>query len=178
MAIKTIEEITRDYLNDAAKAALTTFRDAVRPIYRTTERGVPDHIGTALLLELSEGKFLLTAAHVLDHNSETSLYLGADAFAMLQFEALVSVAADGKRSSDHADFAMARLGDDVLAKLPNARFITEAEISRSAVSSEGRTYTCLGYPNSKNKVKPHKGSRVTPQLLPYTSIGRSATALP
>lgn len=47
MTIKTIEEITREYLDDAAKAALATFRDAVKPIYGATDRGVPDHIGTA-----------------------------------------------------------------------------------------------------------------------------------
>ncbi|WSG98802.1 hypothetical protein U8P76_30685 (plasmid) [Rhizobium johnstonii] len=178
MVIKTIEEVVRDYLDEAAKAALATFRDAVKPIYGATDRGIPDHIGTALLLELPEGRFLLTAAHVLDHNNETSLYLGADGFALLQFEALVSAAPDGKRSSDHADFAIACLDDEILAKLSNAKFITEAEINRSTASSEGRTYTCLGYPNSKNKVKPHKGPRITPQLLPYTSVGRSAAQLP
>lgn len=94
MTIKTVEEITREYLDEAAKAALSTFRDAVKPIYGATERGVPDHIGSGLLLELPEGRFLLTAAHVLDDNDKTSLYLGADGFALLQFEALVSAAPD------------------------------------------------------------------------------------
>ena len=178
MAIKTVEEVTREYLDDAAKAALAAFRDAVKPIYGATERGAPDHIGTGLLLELPEGRFLLTAAHVLDHNRETSLYLGAGGFALLQFEALVSVAPDGKPYSDHADFAIARLGEDFLAKLSNTKFISEAEISRTVAPSEGRTYTCLGYPNSKNKVKWHKLPKVTPKLFPYTSIGLSAARLP
>ncbi|MER8438315.1 serine protease [Mesorhizobium sp. M1312] len=178
MAIKTINEITREYLDDAAKAALAKFRDAVRPIYGVTDKGAPDHIGTALLLELPEGHFLLTAAHVVDHNQGTSLYLGADKFALLQFEALVTTSPDGNRGSDHADFAIARLDADLLAKLSAAKFVTEADISRSGVSTEGRTYTCLGYPNSKNRVKPHKGPKVTPMLLPYTSTGKPAAQLP
>ncbi|RJT42311.1 hypothetical protein D3227_00020 [Mesorhizobium waimense] len=96
MAIKTIDEITREYLDEAAQAALAKFRDAVRPIYGVTDKGTPDQIGTALLLELPEGRFLLTAAHVIDANSETSLYLGADQFKLLQFEALVTTAPDGQ----------------------------------------------------------------------------------
>lgn len=178
MAIKTINEITREYLDEAAKAALLNFRDAVRPIYGATDRGAPVHIGTALLLELPEGRFLLTAAHVIDHNRHTSLYVGADVFSILQFEALVTAAPHGNRASDHADFAIAPLSEDLLAKLSDAKFIQEASISRSVASTEGRTYTCLGYPNSKNKTKPHKGPKVTPKLLPYTSTGKPATQLP
>ncbi|RJT42312.1 hypothetical protein D3227_00025 [Mesorhizobium waimense] len=64
-----------------------------------------------------------------------------------------------------------------MAALSVAKFITEADISRSVASTEGRTYTCLGYPNSKNRVKPHKGPRVTPMLLPYTSTGKPAAQL-
>ncbi|RVH60095.1 hypothetical protein CN213_06210 [Sinorhizobium meliloti] len=178
MAIKTIGEVTREYLDEAAKAALAKFRDAVKPIYGATERGAPDHIGTALLLELPEGRFLLTAAHVIDHNCDTSLYLGAGGFAILQFEALVTAAPDGKRASDHADFAIARLDDEFVGKLSNTQFITGADISRSVAPAEGRTYTCLGYPNSKNKLKPLSGVKITPKLLPYTSTGKPTTQLP
>ena len=66
MAIKTIDQVARERLNEASQAALQCFRDAVKPIYGVTERNDPDHIGSALLLELDEGHFLLTAAHVID----------------------------------------------------------------------------------------------------------------
>lgn len=178
MAIITLKEVSREYLDEAAKAALAQFRDAVMPIYGVTDKGDPDHIGSAVLLHFPEGKFLLTAAHVLDWNGKTSLYLGADEFVLLEFEALITVAPHGDRDKDHADFAIARLDAEIRSKLSRAKFITEAEISWSVGPAEGRTYTCLGYPNSKNKMKPFKGTKVTPSLLPYTSTGRSASQLP
>ena len=176
--IKSVAEIVRERLEEASEAALTRFREAVRPIYGVTERGDPDHIGTALLLDLPEGHFLLTAAHVIDWNAKTTLYLGADDFAQLEFEALVTVPPGGDRNQDHGDFAVARLDDALVAKLAGAKFITEPEISRSVADTAGRTYTCLGYPNSKNKVNRHKGTKVTPRLGIYTSLGRSADRLP
>lgn len=177
MSILTVTDVSREYLDEAAKAALASFREAVKPIYGVTDKGDPVHIGSALLLDLAEGRFMLTAAHVIDWNQKTSLYLGGDDFASLQFEALITVAPNGNRDEDHSDFAIARLDTETLEKLSSARFVTEAEISTSGVSSEGRTYTCLGYPNSKNKVKPLKGSKVTPALLPYTSVGKPASQL-
>lgn len=174
----TPKEVSREYLDKAANAALAQFRDAVMPIYGVTDKGDPDHIGSAVLLDLREGKFLLTAAHVLDWNGKTSLYLGADEFVLLEFEALITVAPDGDRDKDHADFAIARLDAEIRSKLSRAKFITEAEISRSVGPAEGRTYACLGYPNSKNKVKPFKGTKVRPSLLPYTSTGRPVSQLP
>lgn len=178
MAIQTIQETARQLLADASHAALAKFRDAVRPIYGVTDKGDPNHIGSAVLLHLEEGHFLLTAAHVLDENAQTSLYLGADDFVLLQLDAITTVAPDRDRNKDFADFAMARLNADLVAKLSGAKFITEADISRSVASTEGRTYTILGYPNSRNKPNPHKGKKVTPSLGVYTSQGRPASQLP
>lgn len=177
-AIKTVKEVVRERSNELASAALQQFWDAVKPIYGATETGRPDHIGSALLLDLTEGRFLATAAHVIDWNQQTSLYLGAEDFALLQFEALVTTAPNGDRNKDHADFAVAPLDSDLVSRLSGAKFITEAEISRSVAPSAGRSYTCLGYPNSKNKFNPREGSNVTPRLLPYTSVGRPASCLP
>ena len=178
MAIQTLQETTRQLLTEASQAALAKFRDAVRPIYGATGKGDPDHIGSAVLLHLEEGHFLLTAAHVLDENAHTSLYLGADDFVLLQFKAIITKAPDRDRNKDFADFAMAHLGADLVEKLSGAKFITEADISRSVASTEGRTYTILGYPNSRNKPNPHKGRKVIPCLGVYTSQGRPASQLP
>lgn len=177
MDIKTIRETTRAYIAEAAGAARAKFREAVRPIYGATDRGTPDHIGTGLLLEIPEGHFLLTAAHVIDHAAQTSLYLGADDLALLQFEALASVAPDGNREKDHVDFAIAPIAPGLLTRLSGAKFITEADVSQSAAPTEGRTYTCLGYPNSKNKHKLATRTPVAPKLLTYTSTGKPASRL-
>lgn len=178
MSIKTVQEIVRERMNEAASAAKAHFRDAVRPIYGATDQGEPSHIGSALLLDLPEGQYLLTAAHVIDWNRETTLYIGADRFAQLEFDALATTSPEGDRRKDHADFAIAPLNADLVASLQHAKFVTEAEISKSAASSDGRIYTCLGYPNSKNKINRNNGMRVVPSLLPYTSVGRPASHLP
>lgn len=178
MAIKTLNEVTREVLNEVTQAALTKFRNSVWPIYGADEGGIPDHIGTAILVHLPEGHFLVTAAHVIDHNVETSLYLGADHRTILQFDAIATVPPNGNRSEDHADFAAAQLDTDLIAKLPGAKFVTETDICQSQVPSDGRIFVCLGYPNSKNKVKPRDGTKISPSLLPYASIGRPASQLP
>jgi hypothetical protein len=178
VAIKAVNEVVRERINESSEVAHQRFRDAVKPIYGVTDKGDPEHIGSALLLNLREGRFLLTAAHVIDWNKTTTLYLGANDFAPLQFEVFVTAAPGGDRRADHADFAIALLSADLASKLSGAKFITEAEITRSVGPTEGRTYTCLGYPNSKNKVTPHRGPKVTPSLGIYTSVGRSASQLP
>ncbi len=95
MAIQTINEISRDILNEWSENARARYRDAVRPIYGATGKGDPDHIGSCILLEVDGEQFLLTAAHVLDHNQNTSLYLGGDELILLQFEALATIAPSG-----------------------------------------------------------------------------------
>ncbi|CAH2407918.1 hypothetical protein [Mesorhizobium escarrei] len=170
MAIKTIEEFVREHLDEAAKAAPAKFRDAVKPISGVTNKGAPDHIGTAMLLELPEGRFLLTAAHVIDANSETSLYLGADRFKLLQFEALVSAAPDGKRARDHADFAIAPVDPDLLESLSTSKFITEAEISQLLAPTTGRIYTCLGtmdeVSSQGQQYRSHHNDQDAPKIVP------------
>lgn len=178
MAIQTINEISRDVLNERSEAARARYKGAVRPIYGATGKGDPDHIGSSILLHLAEGHFLLTAAHVLDHNQSTSLYLGGDEFMLLEFEALATAAPGGNRDEDHADFAIAPLNPELLAKLTGATFITQNEISSYAGPAEGRVYSCIGYPNSKNKPNPYKGKKVTPMIGTYSSVGRPSAMLP
>lgn len=178
MAIQTINEISRDILNEWSENARARYRDAVRPIYGATGKGDPDHIGSCILLEVDGEHFLLTAAHVLDHNQNTSLYLGGDELILLQFEALATIAPSGDRDKDHADFAIARLDPETLAKLSGAMFITQNDFSPHVGSAEGRVYSCLGYPNSKNKPKPYNGKNIKPMIGLYTSVGRPSTKLP
>ena len=88
--IETIAQVVHDRLVRGSDAALERFRAAVKPIYGSTGSGEPEHIGTALLLQLPEGHFLLTAAHVIDWNAKTTLYLGEARFEKLEFEAFLA----------------------------------------------------------------------------------------
>lgn len=53
----------------------------------------------------------------------------------------------------------------------------EGDLTDAAEFTAGAVYTCLGFPNSKNKINPKK-SKVTPQLGKYSSMARSAAHLP
>ncbi len=96
----------------------------------------------------------------------------------LNLNTLITAAPNKDRDSDHVDFAIAKLSDKITSKLSGAKFINEDEIEFSKTPSEGRIYTCLGFPNSKNKVNTYKGSSITPVIFPYTSTGRPASQLP
>jgi hypothetical protein len=54
------------------------FLPAVRPIYGGTKDGLPVHIGTCTLLKIGADRYLITAAHVIDYNTDadTTLYVG------------------------------------------------------------------------------------------------------
>lgn len=175
--VEELDEVSRDFINKAAYAAQQRFRDAVKPIYGATSNGKPEHIGSAFLLELREGCFLLTAAHVIDWNKSSSIYIGTDdELGLLSSEAFVSAALDGNRKKDHFDFAIIRLEDKMLGKLSNSTFVTESEISHEKEHIDGRIYTCLGYPNSRNRQRP--GRNVSSSMLSYTDVERPATQLP
>lgn len=113
----------RAFLDDASSNALAKFRDAVRPIYGVTPRGDPDHIGSAVLVELYGRKCLVSAAHLVDQSAYTSLYLGADGFELLELEVWVTPAPEGDRDADHLDFAVASLSADHVARLSTAVFV-------------------------------------------------------
>ncbi len=123
------------------------------------------------MLQLREGPFLLTAAHNLDWNKFTTLYLGVNMTETLVLDAFVSKAPGGVRDDDRLDFAIARLPDSLLNQLGPASLIAENDISRSVADTVGRTYTCLGYPNSKNRTPPRFATTLKPALGIYTSNG-------
>lgn len=83
----------------------------------------------------------------------------------------MSATVDGSRDDDVYDFAFARLPDPLVAEIGLERFIGEDYISKSVADTLGRTYTCLGYPNSKNRTPPHFDTSVSPVMAAYTSNG-------
>lgn len=176
-SIRTVQEITREMINRGAQAAQDAFRQGIRPIYGATKDGRPEHLGSAILLRLSEGPFMLTAAHNLDWNATTSLYLGVRKAEKLELTATLSSKFDGSRDGDVYDFAFARLPDPLVSEIGLQHFIDEQCISKSVADPVGRTYTCLGYPNSKNRTPPHFDTSVSPVMAAYTSNGVSIDRL-
>lgn len=167
-------------MNELSSAARKGFRDSLKPIYKETINGDPELIGTAILLKLKKGYFLLTAAHVLDWNASSTLYLGnssTNSFLPLKFTAIITQPPENDRLEDHIDFAISPLNAEFVSVLSDVKFITESDISKTVENPEGRFYTCLGYPCSKNKVSHYTGYQVTPRLGTYTSVGKSSKIL-
>src|SRR5215471_4201266 len=74
-AIAEMERVVRDNLS----ATQRRIQNAVCPIYGCDERGKPYLIGSSLLLSVGDKLLLVTAAHVLDWNGDTSLYVAGPA---------------------------------------------------------------------------------------------------
>lgn len=159
----------REVANNLAERAQARFREAVVPIYGSKENGRPIHLGSAILLDINGTKVLLTAAHVVDENAFTTLYVGSGPkLEPLEGEFSITEAPSG-RDRDHYDFAFHAIPEDLATKL-HGRFVGLSEIAPTGRPERGRYYTALGYPNSKNrKYNPVKKS-VRARLFPYSSI--------
>jgi hypothetical protein len=177
MPFKTLKEVVHERLLECAESAQSRFRQAVRPIYGVTLDGRPEQLGSAILLRLPEGHFMVTAAHNLDWNTNTSIYLGVRKAELLDLTATATVAPYGNRDDDVFDFAVAQLPESLVMEIGEGSFVNEAQISPSVADSVGRTYTSLGYPNSKNRTPRRFETKVTPKIASYTSNGISTDRL-
>jgi hypothetical protein len=72
----SVQQVVRERLTAGAARARALFKDAVRPIYGSDRGGKPFLIGSSILLEIGEQRLILTAAHCIDWNVETKLYIG------------------------------------------------------------------------------------------------------
>src|SRR5450759_4511530 len=73
VAIKSVNEIVREYVESAVNSAKKKYNRAVMPIYGQDEMERLYHIGTCFLLEYRHEKYLITAAHVIDDSEKTPL---------------------------------------------------------------------------------------------------------
>lgn len=178
MAILSLAEISREQLNQGSDAA-NDLAWCIRPIYGADEATRPMHIGTALLLDLEEGPHILTAAHVVDWAEETTLYLGLHTMIEVPRTFLTTVVPDGDRHADVVDVAIAPFPPEHLVSLDSAGFLPEDQIGDWTGPSVGRSYTCIGFPNSQNRTPPRsRGNIMRPQTRIYTGTGADASRLP
>ena len=77
--IRTLREVARERIVECADAAREKFRESILPVYGIREDGRPEQWGSTTLLEIEGRRFLVTAAHVLDHAQRSNLYVGRKA---------------------------------------------------------------------------------------------------
>lgn len=169
--IQLCREILREEMDKNIEIAKRKFIKSILPIYGSSIKGNPIHIGTCLLIKIGEAKILLTAAHIIDELKTTELYIGAcpDLFPIVgQFKVTPKV--EGTREKDHFDFAYLALEGEMAITLCHFPFIDESNISNYKGDTYGRHYVAFGYPTSKNKKINLKSNTVQPKFMKYSSI--------
>ena len=116
--IRRMSDAFRESINEHMRAAGEQFKDTIRPVYGTTDKGSAVHIGSCTLLRKNGNAFLLTAAHVIDENKYTSLYVaGATNLVLISEEFAATPKISGSRDNDHFDFAIAKLSKNTIILL-------------------------------------------------------------
>lgn len=167
--IESIKYLVRSKMAEASDCGVRQFIDCVRPIFGVTNQGRPNHIGTALLLCWKGRYYVVTAAHVIDENSRSTLYLGADGdLHEINADFWCTEKPNGDRTKDYYDFAWARI-EKIHEAAPDVwNFIPESSIGCDRVYGGKHLYLALGYPNSKNKKHDHVNRTLTPRYFRYS----------
>ena len=114
----------------------------------------PFFIGSGIPIELADGLYFATAAHVVDGANGEQLWIAGNS----KFHALEGPCARWVYSPgagfDH-DIVVYKLDDDARGSIePFYRFIQEADLSVVDEFDKFTLYAFIGYPHSKNKPRP------------------------
>ncbi len=176
--IKSVAEVVLERTDECVDVAAKDFSAAVRPIYGSNDQGRPEHIGSCVLLMVDGAPVLLTAAHVLDNNAKSTLYIGGEtSLVQINGDFLATNKPGGCRADDHFDFAAQKLSSQTVCALGAVKYISEDELSSNTSDTTGHVYLVLGYPNTKNRKVKATGKCVLPQLWKYSSTHKPNPSL-
>lgn len=153
--ILTQGQAVRAWIKERTDHAQNHFFPSVRPIYWATSTGTAEAVGSSFLLQVDGRRYLVTAAHVLDLNNDSTLYVaGNSALEMITGIAGVTKAPASGRSGDKYDFAFMELPEDFIGRLGADSFIDANDVTQNRGALDGRCFMSFGYPASRNKAKP------------------------
>jgi hypothetical protein len=168
--IKAVNEVVRERMNKCVDILAKEYMKTVRPIYGSTEHGKPYHIGSCVLIEFNSIPYLITAAHVIDQNEITTLYVsGENNLIQIEAEALITKSSTGNRDDDKLDFSILPLSSCIVEKLGEVIFLNESSFLSTVSTDKGRLYLALGFPNSKNKKVNNSENKVSQNPFVYSS---------
>lgn len=168
--IKTVNEVALERLNECVDTLSRKYLESVRAIYGATDHGRPEHIGSCVLIEYQGTKYLVTAAHVIDNNAVTSLYVtGEKSLVLITGTVLTTTAKDDKRKNDKNDFAVIPISDSVASELGNLTYLTDADWELGSPPANDRFGLALGFPNSRNKKVDNLTKAISPEPFVYSS---------
>lgn len=166
-------------MNECSDALAKKYLQSVKAIYGATENGKPDHIGSCVLLEYQGKNILVTAAHVIDQNKFTSLYVSGETnLVQIKGNCLITSAPNGDRDKDKFDFSILPISKELALAIGNAYFIPEIEWETQELPENERCCLALGFPNSRNKKSDPVKNHIILEPFVYTStIKRDPTLL-
>src|SRR5262245_60617989 len=167
----TLEDAVRRQMNSTVEAATAKFKKAIAPIYGSSPQGNPIHIGTCTFISWKSKKLLITAAHIIDENEHSSLYVGVDGeLQQIRGSFVCTVKPDVSGEKDHFDFACLELKEEDTLLVPAEVFLSEQDLACTLAHDPNALYLALGFPNSKNKKLQLAKKSVKAQLMRYSSL--------
>ena len=148
---------TEAEVDDQVRRATTRFGPAIAQVFAATSDGQPDPVGSGVLLAVADRHFLLTAAHVLDHQEESALYLAVDGGKTVELlgTALTSgLPSSGDRREDEVDVAAVELAAETTSRLPSTAFLAPSDLDVNEVADQAALYVVMGYPHRKTQRRP------------------------
>ena len=97
--------------------------------------------------------FLLTAAHVLDDNAKSTLYIPSKSgeLIVLEGESFRSAADGENRESDLTDVGVVALKADLAERIGAESFLPVSMVDVDDIGKPGASYIAMGYPAKKNE---------------------------
>ena len=156
---------------ELSEKAVANYRKAILPIYGSTKNGLADHIGTCIALEVNSQKVLLTAAHVIDENKYTTLYVGVKNLVPLEMEFSSTAKKIDDRGDDHFDFAAGKLPSDTIATLDGVSYISASDICIEESEPDGTVFTFVWLSKLKNRKVDRVQKKAIGSLFKYWNTG-------
>ena len=169
--VVTLEVAAREQMNSAVEAATAKFQKSIAPIYGSSPQGNPIHIGTCNLISWKSKRLLITAAHIIDENEHSSLYVGVDGeLKQIRGSFKCTGKPEGLRERDHFDFAWLELENEDILRVSAGEFLSDQDVTCMSGHNPKALYLALGYPNSKNKKLQVAEKSIKPQVMRYSSL--------
>lgn len=167
--IVTLKDAINEKIVSLPESARQRFRKAIVPIYGATDNGRATALGSALRIKINKIPYLVTAAHLIDHISYTSLNMPSEGKLLpVEGDFFTTTKPDNSRTNDKFDFAFSKISPEIAEKFTDDSFIHEEKICDTPMK-EGHLYTALGYPCSTNeKTILHYEQKIIPKIATYS----------
>ena len=151
--IVSLDEAIRLRRHECAEAVSLQFRKSVRAIFASEHDDHLEQVGSCLLIQVDERRYVVTAAHLMDRVRTHGLFVeGAIGAKLVPItgETKLSIAPRG-RDLDKIDVAFWEVNEVTRHQLGEVEFLDEQRWSFNRAVLDNRLYLMMGYPIVKNK---------------------------